>query len=263
MSARLAFTATAAWIALAVLVSGARPGRYTPPRYRSGSAPPNQIAAVGGGEGFLEVDLSASGAVTGIVPLRTTPPFTESVISTVRGWTFSPAVQEMIPDPDEVPQTPANILVKSKVFVAAVFRPPVLNGPSMGVPPKDVGSAPVDMARMFAGVCGTYPPNARFDGTVLVEIHVSTTGAPLDSRVVQSAPGLDGAALAAIAAWSFRPARVNGTLVDSYAYVAFGLRAPVGIGTPTTPVPPTGATPPTGPTPPTGRGGLGSLIPSF
>lgn len=216
-------------LVVGLTASAARPGHYTPPRYEGGAAPPNQVAAVGGGEVFVQVELSEGGAVTNVLPLRITPPFTEPTIETVRRWRFRPAIQEMLPEPDEVPQTIAQNLVKSKVFVAAFFRAPALAGPTLGAEPSDVGTAAGDMSYAMSTALPNYPVNMRMDGTVVVEVHVDTNGSTRETRIVQSTPGFDGPALSAAANWSFRPARVNGALTDSYAYICFGFRAPVAI----------------------------------
>ena len=219
-------------LSLAALVgltaSAATPGKYTPPRYQGGSAPPNQLAAVGGGEVFVQVELSPTGTITNLMPLRITAPFTQSVLDTVQQWRFKAAIQEMVPAAGEIPQTIAQDLVKSRVFVAAMFRAPTLAGPTIGAAPSDVASAASDVASPTSTTLPVYPVNMRIDGTVIVEVHVGTNGAMLDTIVVQSTPGFDGSAVNALGNWSFRPARVNGVLTDSYLYVCFGFRAPVG-----------------------------------
>ncbi|HMD34589.1 MAG TPA: TonB family protein [Vicinamibacterales bacterium] len=219
--------------AIVLVVSAATPGKYTPPRYRGGVPAPNQVAVTGGGEVFVQVSLDASGGVSAVTPLRATPPFTESVVSAVRRWTFSAAIQEMVPDSDEVPQTVAKKLVASKVFVAALFRPPTLAGGTLGAAPSDVGAASSEMPFALSTTMPAYPPNSMFEGTVLIEGLVTPTGAIKQTRVVQSAGGFESAALAALSSWSFRPARVNGTLTDAYVYVSFGFRPPVGGPSPT------------------------------
>src|SRR5215831_17728966 len=83
MFVRHAACAFAASAALVSVVSAATPGKYTPPRFRGGSTAPNQTAATGGGEVFVEVSLDASGGVSAVTPLRATPPFTESVVNAV------------------------------------------------------------------------------------------------------------------------------------------------------------------------------------
>ena len=226
----------AAAAAIVLVVSAATPGKYTPPRYRGGAPAPNQVAVTGGGEVFVQVSLDESGGVAAVTPLRATAPFTESVVNAVRRWTFSAAIQEMVPDADEVPQTVAKRLVNSKVFVAAMFRPPTLAGGTLGAAPSDVGAPASEMPFAMSTTMPVYPPNSMFEGTVLIEALVSPIGAVKETRVLQSAGGFESAALAALSAWSFRPARVNGTLTDAYVYVSFGFRPPVGpagTGTPT------------------------------
>ena len=233
MLIREATTLVVTSAALVIVVSAATPGKYTPPRFRGGSPAPNQTAVTGGGEVFVEVSLDASGGVSGVTPLRATPPFTESVVNAVRRWSFSPAVQEMIPDADEVPQTPSKALVKSKVFVAAMFRPPTLAGGTLGAAPSEVGVPSSEMPFALSTTMPVYPPNSMFEGTVLLEALVTPTGAVKERKVLSSVGGFESAALAALSSWSFRPARINGTLTDAYVYVSFGFRPPVGGPSPT------------------------------
>jgi TonB family protein len=228
MQIRLAACAFATSAALVVVASSATPGKFTPPRYRGGSPAPNQLAVTGGGEVFLQVSLNESGGVAAIAPLRATPPFTESVAGAVRRWAFSPAVQEMVPDADETPQTVSKKLVASKVFVAAMFRPPTLTGGTLGAPPADVREPSPEIPFATSTVMPVYPPNSMFEGTVLLEAVIAPAGAIKEMKVLQAAGGFESAALSALSSWSFRPARVNGTLTESYVYVSFGFRPPVG-----------------------------------
>lgn len=58
-----------------------------------------------------------------------------------------------------------------------------------------------------------YPDAAReagVQGTVMVQVLVSTKGTVLDTRVVKSIPGLDEAATDAVKQWVFRPGMANG-----------------------------------------------------
>src|SRR3954451_14326557 len=108
-------TALAVTLTLATGLAGAA---YAPARVRSGGTPAIPVDAVGGGEVFVELAVNERGAVVGATPLRTTPPFTEYVLEAVHGWQFTGA--------KDVAAVP------SSVMVAAVFRPPVLNGPTLG-----------------------------------------------------------------------------------------------------------------------------------
>jgi protein TonB len=57
------------------------------------------------------------------------------------------------------------------------------------------------------------------EGTVLVEILIDAEGRVARSRVVESVPGLDEAALAAVREWRFIPARKEGKAVPALAHV--------------------------------------------
>jgi len=70
-----------------------------------------------------------------------------------------------------------------------------------------------------------YPREAytqRIQGTVLVEILISASGAVVHAEIRRSIPALDAAALACVKQWLFNPARLNGRPVPTLA------RAPVG-----------------------------------
>jgi len=67
-----------------------------------------------------------------------------------------------------------------------------------------------------------YPEKARrerIEGTVLVHALVGTDGRVQDTKVVKSIPGLDGAAVAALRQWQFKPVRSNGKPVAVWVAV--------------------------------------------
>jgi len=189
--------------------------QYTAARYVAGAIPQNQVMAVGGGQVLLEASVDARGNVVATRSLRTTPPFTEPVRAAVQQWTFDPAMDNV--------QTP----VGSTVLVAAVFRPPTIDTPTLGEGSRDVAPASDEVPFPTTVVTPLFPPRAMFDGVVMVEVLVGTEGRVTESRVVRSAPPFDGAALDAVNQWRFRPARVKGAPAAVYAYVVFGFRQPV------------------------------------
>jgi len=196
---------------------------FTPARYLSGSPPAIAVRAVGGGQVFVELTIDEAGRVAAVTPLRDTPPFTPDVVAAVRGWTFTPAVEQKPNDRgDAVTRS-----VESKVLVAAMYRPPSLNAPTFGEPSKNVAPPSPDVALPASTVSPLFPPNALFDGTVLLECHVGADGRLLDVKVLQSNPAFERSALDAIHQWSFRPARHDGQPVDAYTYVSFAFRQPV------------------------------------
>jgi TonB family protein len=176
---------------------------------------------------IVEAEVTDAGVVTGVRPIRITPPFTETVTTSVRQWRFSPAIQELNPDPDES-QVIVKRPVKSKVLVAAMFRAPLLNnGPTLGTAPKDVAIPSDDIPFPTMTVMPLYPVRALFDGTVLVEVQVGIDGRVLDTKVLQSGAVFDGPAIDAVKQWVFRPARVRSVPSFSFAYVSFAFRQPI------------------------------------
>ncbi len=198
-------------------------GSFQPARFHSGEVVV-QPPMAGGGQVLLELDVSASGEVTKVTVLRSTPPFTDLLQKAVGGWRFT-AAREARGEPE------ALAAVDSKVLVAGFFRAPTLyNAPALGEAPKDVASA----------VGGG--PISRVDGRSALPSNRSPAHEPdgsggggrrgrRQSHVEQSSPagqaGLDAAALDGARQWRFRPARRKGTAIASVAYIVFGFREPV------------------------------------
>jgi TonB family protein len=198
---------------------------FGPARYVSGNLPAVPALVVSGGQVFLEVLVAEDGRVDSIRTLRATPPFTDAVIEAIRGWRFKPAMEAAEPPAG---QTVAPIgPVAAPVFVAAMFAPPALIGPTLGEPPRDVLSASDETPRPTVANPAAYPPRALGDGTVLVEVTIDTTGVLTDAQVKVSSPAFDAAAIAAARSWSFQPARRHGNAVTAHAYLLFAFRQPV------------------------------------
>ncbi len=210
---------------LAILLTGsmgfAEPA-YAPARYLSGALPAIPALAVSGGEVFLDVRVAPDGHVDSVQTLRTTPPFTDAVVSAVRGWRFTPATEDTGSSTDH-----GSAAVAESVLVAAVFAPPTLTGPTLGQPSQDVAASSDGAATAVALTEAGYPPRAMGGGTVLVEVTIDDAGHVADARTVVSSPAFDAAALAAARASSFMPARRSGRAVMTRAYLLFGFRPPI------------------------------------
>jgi len=180
--------------------------------YVSGELPAAPALAASGGEVFLEVAVAATGGVASIRTLRTTPGFTEPTIDAVRGWRFAAATGAQLAE---------------LVFVAAMFSPPALNGPTLGQPAADVLAASDEIPYPTHAAPAAYPPRAMGDGAVLVDVTVDADGTLTDTEIKSSSPAFDSAAMAAARAWSFRPARRNGRPVTAHACILFVFRQPV------------------------------------
>jgi len=198
-------------IAAAGLVA-AQPA-FVPAQYKSGAVPGVPDHAVGGGEVILDVSVNRSGGVSDIKVARSTPPFTDLVSAAVQRWQFQPARGSQPVD--------------SVVLVAAVFRPPTINTPTIGKPPTDTSTMSPDGPFPLTMVTPSYPARAIGNRLVLVEVRVGTGGNVADAKVIGSTSGFDDAALDAARRWSFRPAEVGGARVSAFAYLMFGFREPV------------------------------------
>jgi TonB family protein len=220
-------TLGAALLACAATIVVLGQGGFTPAQYRDGDLPQISIRALGGGQVFLELSVSSSGVVRSVTTLRATPPFTEALSNVARGWQFHPAEEEFEPAAGQPVDPKPRKPVESKVLVAGIFRPPSLNTPTLGEPPKDTASASEETPFPVTTTTPPYPPLARDAGVVLVEVRVDTGGRVADARVIRSAPPFDEPALDAARQWTFRPARLHGASVATLAYVVFGFRPPI------------------------------------
>jgi TonB family protein len=194
-------------------------------RYISGDLPAPPVLAVSGGEVFLEVLVAADGHVDSIRTLRATPPFTDAMIAAVRGWWFEPATKVVEPTPGVMTELARP--VADPVFVAGMFAPPALNGPTLGEPPQDLLSASSQTPSPKIVDAAAYPPRAWGGGAVLVEVTIDPAGAVGEAQVRVSSPGFDAAAVAAARSWSFKPAHRDAMPVITHAYLVFVFRPPV------------------------------------
>jgi TonB family protein len=198
---------------------------FEPAQMRIGAAPEIPINAVAGGEVLVELSVDRNGRVVAVTPLRTTPPFTDAVVTAVRNWTFDPAVEELpLGNP---PTGRARTPVDSKVLVAAVYLSPALLAPTLGERPRNIGQASSECPLPLTTTTPLYPPMAFGAGVVLVEALVDAGGTVADVKVVRSAPPFDEAGTAAVRQWKFRPARVGGRQLPARVYVAVGFPVPV------------------------------------
>ena len=201
----------------------------TPARLQGGALPAIPVMAVNGGEVYLEVDVTAEGAVRGAKALRVTPPFTEALASAVAGWRFQPAEDAVVPRPGAAIDDTTRRKVASKVLVLGLFRPPsVFQGMAPGTPPVNVAAPSEGVAAPTGSLTmPPYPPQALFNGVVLVEVNVKADGSVSGMKVVRGAAPFDQLALQAITSLGFRAPRVHGRPAPANVYVAVGFRQPV------------------------------------
>jgi TonB family protein len=179
----------------------------------------------------LRVSVSAAGSVAEIATLDGTEPLASALRTAVASWRFEPALE-------------ANKAIASHVLVAAVYRPPALyNTPGFhAARPVDSDPALASPKRSERGPdrapvpttmeAPAFPVNALGDGVALVELLVDVDGNVRAAAIAQSSgSGFNASALDAARRWQFRPATREGDPVEGFAYVLFGFRQPVTLGT--------------------------------
>jgi TonB family protein len=195
---------------------------------QSGSVPIIPVMAISGGEVALEVDVTRDGGVSAVKALRSTPPFTDAVAAAVRGWNFAPAEDALLPEAGQPIDPRTRRPMASKVLVLALYRPPAIFEGTLGEPPKSVGtpSEGVAVPTSPATMPG-YPPNALFNGVVLIELGVTAEGAVKGAKVIRGAAPFDQLALEATTTLAFRPPRIHGRSAATNVYVAVAFRQPI------------------------------------
>jgi TonB family protein len=204
----------------------------SPAQFQTGALPTLPPLTVGGGQVLLEVSVGTDGRVTEVRPLRTTPPFTETLTQAVRDWRFRPAEDVDTAAPGADRRTAARTPVASKVLVVGVFRPPALNMPTLGESPKEGAPASDDTAFPLTITPPTFPPQALRGGVVLLEARIDRGGQATDIKTLRSSAPFDDAARRAVSDWVFRPARLHGSYAPSFVYVVLGFAAPTSMGAP-------------------------------
>ena len=143
---------------------------FEPARYESGELFTQPPMTLGGGEVLLELGVAASGEVSEVTVLRTTPPFGDLLAQAVRGWRFSPA-REVQEEPDVL------VDVDSKVLVVGFFRPPTFyNAPVRGEVPVDVAPPSREVPFPTTMVAPLYPPQVYFHMSQTVAVEVKRRG---------------------------------------------------------------------------------------
>jgi TonB family protein len=214
-------------IVAAMLGAVAPAQSFQPAQLRSGTIPGAPVTAIGGGQVVLELSVDRDGRVTAATPLRTTPPYTETLLRAVSDWQFKPAEDDVPSADTSAGEKSTRARVETKVVVAALWLPPSLLVPTHGEAPRDVAPASAQVAFPLTSIAPAFPPRAYGGGVVMLETRVEITGAPGDIKVVRSTPPFDEVAAAAVRQWRFRPARVRDKNVATLVYILVGFRVPV------------------------------------
>ena len=176
-----------------------------------------------GGNVVLSVAVSAAGRVTAVEVLRTTPPFTDPLVESVKAWRFSPAL-----DGKGRP-------IDGHVLVASVILPPDLFSQTVGTPPQDLRTSDTRVPFPAQSSTPGYPINAHSGGVVLVESRVDKSGHVVGATPIKSLEPFTIPALAAARGTTFRPTDGQDVPPIVNVYLLYVFRAPVvGAGTPGT-----------------------------
>ena len=136
-------------------------------------------------------------------------------------------VREMVAPPKPLPPPVKPPTPKAKPTTA----PPKSTAPRPAGSPTGIAKAPVrttglgtSKVRVRSNPAPAYPTaakQARQEGTVTLEVEVSTAGLPTKVSLARSSgfPALDQAALAAVRRWKFEPARTAGVAVKGHVVV--------------------------------------------
>jgi hypothetical protein len=218
---RLRGAAVGVWLLVGALPAGAQPALEgtSSPRLLTIGLPVYPPLVISGGEVVLELVVDAAGAVTEVLPLRATPPFTEALTAAAHGWRFEPSVRLIDED---------HVAAPGRVLVAAIFRPPTLyDGATPGTPPLPAG-LPSEFVPQPVGLTPpVYPATALGDGMVLVEIELTALAEPIEHRVLAATPGFEDVALDAVRNWRFSPPAESDPPGRLFVYALVGFREPV------------------------------------
>jgi TonB family protein len=165
----------------------------------------------------VDVAVSSSGAAQNVVVVRDLPPLTAAVVSAVKGWSYTAA-------------TANGDSVSGIVPIAVAFNP--YNPSGVGLPAQSLQPAQAQVVSNFQppGVVqasyANYPPNTVASGTVVLKVHVSSSGRVHDVSVVQGIDALNAASITAAKTWEFSPAMYKGKPVSAEVVIAFVYAAP-------------------------------------
>jgi TonB family protein len=174
--------------------------------------PPRVVA---GGQVMLSVAVSAAGTTSAIEVLRSTPPYTETLVDAVKSWRFAASLDSK--------RKPMN----TRVLIGADITSASLRVPTLGTPPVDISTSDMRVPFPAQTTPAPYLVNARAGGTVLVETRIDSAGKVVAVTAVRSKPPFDSAALDTARSWSFRPAQGPDAPPSTYAYLLFVFRQPV------------------------------------
>jgi len=191
---------------------------FSPPAPLSLVPAPYPWESLFGGEVVLDALIDAKGRVTEVKLVRGQSPFLEKVFSTVRTWTFFPALADGHAIASRIgiafQFSQSSLAVQSKPSQAGSkprFEEPLPNAAERGALPVDT----VEPEYVGAGDA---------EGSVILYDLVSPQGDITSVQVLRALEPLTAAAVAAARQWRFVPGKRISVATDSAAVVVFTFR---------------------------------------
>ncbi len=164
--------------------------------------------AVAGGMVVAVLHVSA-GAVSKISIQQGDAPFVEPAKAALARWRFSPGES-------------------SDTLVVIVFRAPTLFSVGSSSRSLDDKNALPGLAYPRRVTDPAYPPNSLAEGSVVLRLELSETGAVSNVKPVQGLGNLTPSCVAAVRSWQFAPAHnKKGSASKAYVYAVCVFRRPV------------------------------------
>ena len=171
-------------------------------------------------DGFviLDISLDSRGTVTAIHVLRDPGSMVPAAISSVRTWTFEPAIED-------------NKARPSEMTVVFVYRPADYGGAKAVLTPfapvvphlENDTQTPVGIVSV---AYPEYPVNSVVWGSVVIQLTVDATGSMTRREVLRPMLPFTQFALDALKKWRFQPAMLRGKPTETNIAVAFVFQSP-------------------------------------
>jgi outer membrane biosynthesis protein TonB len=171
-------------------------------------------------DGFVILDISidSRGALTAIHVLRDPGSMVSAAISSVRKWTFEPAIESKEAQPSEI-------------TVVFVYRPANYGGAKAVLPSfapvlphlKNDAQTPVGIVSV---AYPEYPVNSIAWGSVIVQANLDETGAMKKAEVLHGQEPFTAFSLESLKKWRFQPAMLRGRPTEANVAVAFIFQSP-------------------------------------
>jgi TonB family protein len=209
---------TASGVAERPDIAAAKAEDFSPPAPLSIVPAPYPWESLFGGEVVLDALVDAKGRVTEVKLVRGQSPFLEKVFSTVRTWTFFPAMEDGHAIPSRIgiafQFSQSSLAVQSTPSQADSkprFEEPLPNAAERGALP--IGTVEPE----YAGA-------GDVEGSVILYDHVSPQGDVTSVQVLRGLEPLTAATVSAARQWRFVPGKRIGVATDSATVAVFTFR---------------------------------------